>query len=290
MLSKRLRPTALTVLLLVLAATVAARANLRRWLVGWPTDTERRLRGRLTRVQFDNVPFDLALERFSRSTGIPFDIDWAALETAGASRKTRVRLRLEDVTVATALNELLRAGLREAKVLPYELTAEGHILLGDAARLDRTTVTRLYDLRDLVESDLRWKCGSDPPPPPLSVESPATAPATQPKSTMQAVVCFFGPASSAPQFSEAPGLEVMYGYVEFVSNGMNFFDGPDLPQPAVSAAGRYLVVTARPSQHAKVAAVLKELRQASRPVRRIEPEHGRAREERTGVGSGLFGG
>ena len=281
MLSKRLRPTALTFLLLALAAAVAARSNLRRWFVGWPTDTERRLQGRLTKVQFDNVPFDAALERFARSTRLSFDIDWPALESQGISRKTRVRLRLEDVTVAIAMDELLRAGMRSGRANPpvYELTPDGHILVGGGsaasaagdARLGRTTVTRLYDLRDVVADDLRWRQddqGKD--------RDPAWDP-----------VAAHAQMKTAPRAVDSPAMDLMDDYARYISDG-TFWGDPDLPQPAVTMAGRFLVVTALPSQQADIKWLLDELRRSSRPVRQVDSESGRRRKERTRVGTGLF--
>ncbi len=156
---------------------------------------------------------------------------------------------------------------------------------GYATQLGRATVTRLFDLRELLEDDVRWRGNGDADNGAAKYQS--ASPATLPSTVRQAIICFFSPPTTAPTTPQSPAIELMDDYASFVREGMEF-DDPDLPRPGVSIAGRYLVVTARPSQQATVAGLLDAKKRASRPVRRIEPEPGQVRKERTGVGSGLF--
>jgi hypothetical protein len=283
MLKKRLRTGLLTLLAATSLVGVVNRSAVRGWVVGWPSDSERRLQDKLTTVQFENVPFDAALDRFSQSTHLILDVDWSALESAGVSRKTRVRLRLEDVSVATALDELLLAGCGTAVLYDYEVSPDDRILIGDS-QLSRTNVTRLYDLRDLLQDDLRWRGESDP----IAVRSLPQTPASKPSSLRQAFLCFFSPPTTAPTSAKSPAAELMDDYARYFSIRSDS-EREDLPHPNVRVAGRFLVITARPSQHARISALLADLRRSSRPIRRVEPEPGQALKEANRAGHGLFG-
>jgi len=81
--------------------------------------------------------------RFAGATGLTFDINWNALEAQGVSRSTKVRLRLENVTVAVALDELLRAGLQRDDLGAYDRLPDGRILIGttkDDPRIEQKPV------------------------------------------------------------------------------------------------------------------------------------------------------
>jgi hypothetical protein len=305
MLSKRLRPTALTFLLLAIVAAVAARSNVRRWIVGWPSDTERRLQGHLTKVQFDNVPFDAALERFSRATGLAFDAKWTTLESEGILRTTKVRLRLENVTVATALDELLRAGFQRRSPPSYDLLPDGRVMIGSTKDLGRCVVTRLYDLRDLVDGDLRFYNGI---PVEASVEDAmlrwaaarsAAPPAVPPPTNMQIAPAPVGLGyGNLPQYWDGAhnAPEVMDQYAEFIARELETNVGDDgQPPVGVRAAGRYLVVTARPAVQAKAAELIAAFHGASeksgttsRPEEARAPQDG-VQEAPTRGGTRLFG-
>jgi hypothetical protein len=318
---KRIRSGSITLLGLMIVLTVFNYPRVRGFLLSTPSSTEQRLQSRLTKVQFDNVPLRKALDAFSKGTGLKFEANWEALEALHAGANHRVRLRLENVTVAVALDKLLRAGLRPEFDSPaYDVLPDGRILIGEPEDMTSCYVTRLYDLRDLVDGELRFREGIEAG---VDVEdelarrqaeadaaavaqaaaakggifgsttAPATAPSTAPATVTTLTGGMFGrfiaqpPAAS--RIADAVAT-VMDEYAELVSG---LAPVPwDSIESTVQANGRFLVITARPWGHRQIEEFLAEMRRTNTPIRRIKPEPNqfeRRKEGRRG-GSGFFGG
>jgi hypothetical protein len=94
---------------------------------------------------FEQVITDLAARAHAN-----IDVQWEALQSAGISRTTKVRLHLRDVTLAQALSALLSEA--QANSTKPEYHAEGGIIVVSAGTdVPVACVTVIYNVRDLLQ-------------------------------------------------------------------------------------------------------------------------------------------
>ena len=105
---------------------------------------------RLGVVTFDDVPLDDALKTLRGQAGdINLLVDWRAFEAAGIDRTAPVSARLRDVPFSKALQVVLDHAGGDTVKLGF--AADGNVLnVTTAEVLARNTVTRVYDVRDLL--------------------------------------------------------------------------------------------------------------------------------------------
>lgn len=285
----------------ILAATAAAavvllwvsRTRVREAIIPDPPAVEARLAVRLDEVKFDNVPFRSAVESIAEQAGVEIRADWATLQTAGLDPHRAVRLRLFDVTVQSALEcLLLQAPVNSLNpALDFDLAGNVVVIGDDATLAAACKVRRLYDLRDLVDADLRRLYDVSPGE---SVEAAIAARAAEmagvPPSTAPSSACFFGQRFAAD--------DLVMEEEDLVDTYASFIDGIVAPDDwssnggsmgVLEMAGPYLVIEHRPAVQRQIEALLADLRKTSdyRPDPSRVTE--RARRDRQESGASHFG-
>jgi type II secretory pathway component GspD/PulD (secretin) len=104
---------------------------------------------RIADVRFADVAFDDVLEYFRDVTQANIWVNWRALETTGIDQSAPVTARLTNVRFRTALETVLDfvgGGLVD---LGYSVD-DGVIRISTLEELQRNTVTRVYDIRDMI--------------------------------------------------------------------------------------------------------------------------------------------
>ena len=130
----------------LIAAVVVAALGGAAFAQESPSDPVRKIRDRIASMKitldFTNAKLDDVVAYFQEYSGLNFhlDADARAKEEEGA----RVTIKLKDVTLKTALKLVLN---------PRDLGCvyrDGVILIATKAKLGTQTVTRVYDVRDLL--------------------------------------------------------------------------------------------------------------------------------------------
>jgi type II secretory pathway component GspD/PulD (secretin) len=107
---------------------------------------KRKIRGE---VAFENTPLPEAIDFLRRVSGLSIFVKWTALEGIGITREdaTVREVNLEDVTVEKALRTVLEdVGAGQLDLL----VDEGVVTISTRDDLALETVTRVYDIRDLI--------------------------------------------------------------------------------------------------------------------------------------------
>lgn len=111
-------------------------------------DVEEVLGMRLPQVEFDGIPFGDVVA-FLRDVGnLNVHVRWQALAHAGVDKNTPVDIKLAHVRLEKALRTILD-DVGEANRLGF-VVDEGVVTISTRDDLSRRTVTRVYDVRDLV--------------------------------------------------------------------------------------------------------------------------------------------
>lgn len=119
------------------------------------SETNRVVRQRLKKaapeLRFDAVEFEQVIEQLRAMTGLNFVVNWSALEFAGVEKDREVSMILKDVPFEKALQLVLDdVGGGEVQ-LAYEID-DGVIQVSSKDDLSRKTVTRVYNVQDLLIS------------------------------------------------------------------------------------------------------------------------------------------
>lgn len=122
----------------------------------------------LPEINFDALPLTDAIDHFRDVTGVNIFINWKALEAAGVERNTPVSARMRDIRFRKALAIVLDTVAAPEKPLGFNID-DGVITVSTADDLDRDSVVRVYDVRDLIAAVPDY----DPPP----ANEPPAAPA-----------------------------------------------------------------------------------------------------------------
>jgi hypothetical protein len=112
----------------------------------------------LPRVRFAAVPFDEAIEQLRGSTGANIVVEWESLgENDRWNRKIPIDLDLREVSLARVLSRLVKVA-RNSECFPGYGIVDGIIVIGDETLVgQQSTVTRVYDVRDLLDSNVKWR-------------------------------------------------------------------------------------------------------------------------------------
>lgn len=104
----------------------------------------------LPEVSFDNIALGDVVEFLRDVTNANLFVNWKALEDAGIDRNTAVTVRLRNVKFSKALHVILdQVAGGGPKKLDYAVDG-GVITVSTADDLAHNTVTRVYDVRDLM--------------------------------------------------------------------------------------------------------------------------------------------
>lgn len=100
-------------------------------------------------LRFDAIPFTDVVDFLRDITGANIFVNWRALEAAGIDRNTPVTTRLRDIRFSKALDTILRDVGGGTVALSYTVD-DGVITISTSDDLSKNTVTRVYDIRDLI--------------------------------------------------------------------------------------------------------------------------------------------
>lgn len=108
-----------------------------------------RLRIVAPEIKFEAMEFQRVVEKFRADTGLNIVVQWQALEAAGLDKDAEVTMNLKNVKYDKALQTILdEVGSGEVQ-LAYEID-EGIVRISTKEDLSRRTVTRVYNVQDLL--------------------------------------------------------------------------------------------------------------------------------------------
>lgn len=111
--------------------------------------TQLLLERRLPELKLDAVPFQDVIDALRDLTNANIFVNWRALEAEGVDRAAPVTARLRDVRFSKALDTILADVGGGMVTLGYTVD-EGVITISTATDLAQNTLTRVYDIRDLI--------------------------------------------------------------------------------------------------------------------------------------------
>jgi Flp pilus assembly secretin CpaC len=103
----------------------------------------------LPELTFDGVGFSDVIDFLRDVSGANIFVNWKSLEGAGVDRNAPVTAKLRNVKFSKALNIILDSVGGGTAKLGYTID-EGVIEIGTADELGKNTLTRVYDIRDLI--------------------------------------------------------------------------------------------------------------------------------------------
>ncbi len=119
---------------------------------GYTADEDSELNSRLEEIQpgidFDQQPFDQVMDFLVSLNKVNVAIDWENLEEQGIERDKPVSVALSEVSLRTALNEVL-AQVGGDVVLAYSIS-DGLLRIATKEKLDKNKFILVYDIRDLL--------------------------------------------------------------------------------------------------------------------------------------------
>jgi hypothetical protein len=105
----------------------------------------------LADIEFDRVPLGEVIRSLRKQQGVNIDVRWRALRNVGIDRNTPVTVeRLVNVPFGAILETILESVADEAGQLGYAVD-RGMITISAKEDLNRTVVTRRYDVKDLLQ-------------------------------------------------------------------------------------------------------------------------------------------
>ncbi len=140
------------------------RESRRRFAVGAAAESpaNRAVRKKLMQThrkfEFSGVPFEQVTEFMREVSGASIHVKWNALEQAGINRDTPVNVKLTDVTIEKALRTVLD-DVGGINPLGFVID-DGVITISTTDDFSRRTVTRVYDVRDLIVTAPQFKAPS----------------------------------------------------------------------------------------------------------------------------------
>lgn len=112
----------------------------------------RRLTDVVDPIKIEHAPARAAFEWWSKTTGIPLLIDWAAMEKEGVDPQTPVSLDLRNIPAGQLLGLIMQQASEEPLI--YE-TTPWYVRVMTKAQARLHLVTRMYDVGDLLHEPLR---------------------------------------------------------------------------------------------------------------------------------------
>ncbi|MCK4626771.1 MAG: STN domain-containing protein [Phycisphaerae bacterium] len=124
------------------------------WLVDEtysPADeaVEARMNEIVPKVQFSGTPFKDVVQSLRKTGKVSIHVKWCALEIIGVKRTSTVSVDLTNVTFAKAL-QIILDNVSGVTPMGY-LIDKGVITISHCDDLSRYTVTRIYDINDLID-------------------------------------------------------------------------------------------------------------------------------------------
>lgn len=113
----------------------------------------RRLDRVIAGVDVSKMPLSKVLAHVGEASGVNLHVNWRALEAAGIEANTPVTLKLQQLPAIQLLRRVLEDAGGGNIELAYRVE-DGVVEVSTAEDLSRHTVTRVYDVRDLVDDAL----------------------------------------------------------------------------------------------------------------------------------------
>jgi hypothetical protein len=111
--------------------------------------TNRKLQEKIADVRLADVGIGVAFDQLRDSTGLDIFVNWKSLEVAGIDRNAPVSLHLKNKKLSISLDLILTVAGAEHEALGYSVD-DGVVVVSTRADLDKNTLTRVYDVRDLL--------------------------------------------------------------------------------------------------------------------------------------------
>jgi general secretion pathway protein D len=111
-------------------------------------ELNRRLDSTQPEVNFEELPFDQAIDFLTDLNKMNIAVDWEDLAQSGVDRDKPITIRLKEVSLRTVLNELLT---QVGGNVPLSFSVgEGLLRIATKEKLDRDKFILVYDIRDLI--------------------------------------------------------------------------------------------------------------------------------------------
>lgn len=137
-----------------------------------PSAVQQKLLKSIEEVKVKDVPLENALAYLGELTGTEIRVDRGELDAARVPANVAVSVELAKTTGAAALREALSSAGRLGTRLAYQVEPD-HVRVSTYAALTRETITRAYDIRDIVRGMVeRDRALLAPPRVPPGVQSP----------------------------------------------------------------------------------------------------------------------
>jgi hypothetical protein len=198
------------------------------------------LEKKLPEVKFDDRPFDEVVESLRGMTGANLFVNWRALAAAGIERKATVAIHVRDVSVREALRLILDDVGGGTVRLAFK-AGERVITISTVEDMQRETVTRVYDIRDLIVEIPDF----GPPQTAAALAATATRPASH----------------SAATLTHDDRVARVTSLVQETVDPESWRDAGGTVG-AIRELGGQLIVTQTPENQEQVARVLETLREA----------------------------
>lgn len=203
---------------------------------------------RFPELRLEGVPLEKALQELSDGARANVVVRWSSLAAAGVGRTTPVTVHAYDVPLHRALTLVLDAA-RGPVQLDYAIRGNV-IVVSTADETPDRMLTRLYDVRDLVQKQVEWTERAAP-----SVRVPAGVQLSQPP----------------PPSPREQAVEDLVGTIEDSVSRESWKDNGG-PIGSIRSFAGVLVVTNSVEAQAGVERFLEALRQSTRaPVPRNVP-------------------
>ena len=109
------------------------------------------LAAHVAELDLQTVTLEEAINRLCNLTHSQILVDWKSLESAGIDRNSAVNLRVGNVSLSTALSVILEIVTGGQTKLAFRAEESGIIRVSTAEMLAKEGMTRVYNIRDLIE-------------------------------------------------------------------------------------------------------------------------------------------
>jgi len=132
----------------------------RDYLTMTPADpVYRKLQQTAAQLVAKQMPFEKVVNYLAGLTGENFYVDWRQLEAAGLDVNSPVSVNLQNVSALVVLRAVLE-NLGGGNIRVGFCIVDGVVHISTADDLVRYTVTRVYNVRDLIEAEVAWHAKS----------------------------------------------------------------------------------------------------------------------------------
>ncbi|HEX8521186.1 MAG TPA: hypothetical protein VF669_02950 [Tepidisphaeraceae bacterium] len=107
---------------------------------------------KVAKVDFRRTTFEQAVEQLHHQTKANLAVNWQTLEAAGIDRHAPVTLQVDNISLRRVLDLVCQQAAADSTRLAARVDG-GVIVISTLEELSRQTVTRMYDVRDLIVAD-----------------------------------------------------------------------------------------------------------------------------------------